>query len=199
MQNCFKSSAMSRRQLGMGLLAAVGLAVAGCGGGGGDDEQPLYAAFNKLTGNMNEAAVKKLVDEGPTETNSPRRFAWESDTEKLDVLFVNGYVSVATWTDVVTGQRLVRTFKGGSLTGAGNTGTLYESFLALRPGMTKAQVIRLVRVDVSQGAGTSQVLWIDGDEALGVRFNGSADSSTVTFAQWGLSIAAGSRTETRTF
>ncbi len=65
--------------------------------------------------------------------------------------------------------------------------------------MTRGEVIQRVPVAVSQGATTSQVLWIDGEEALGVRFNGSSDGSTITFAQWGLSIAAGSRNETRTF
>jgi hypothetical protein len=191
---------LGRRDLGIGLLAAVGLVVAGCGGGGGNDDggQLLYSAFNRLTGNMREADVKKLVDGSPAETDAPRSLEWTSEKDRLEVRFSGGYVSSATWTDLVTGQRLVRNFKGGSIGGAGDTGSLYQSYLALRPGMTKSEVIAMVRVAVSQGAGSSQVLWIDGEEALGVRFNGTANSSTVTFAQWGLSIAAGSRSETRT-
>jgi hypothetical protein len=77
--------------------------------------------------------------------------------------------------------------------------TLHDAYVALSSGMTKAQVIALVPVDPSQGASTSQVLWVKGEEALGVRFNGSSDTSTIVFAQWGLSIPAGGRTESRRF
>lgn len=188
-----------RRALGAGMAAALALMAVGCGGGGGDDEGglPLYSAFNQLKGTMTQANVKRLVDGDPVAT-SATQLVWETEAERLEVNFSNGYVSSATWTDRATGQRLMRTFKNGGIAGAGNTGSLYESYLALRSGMSKSEVIRMVRVAVSQGEGTSQVLWIDGQEALGVRFNGSANTSTVTFAQWGLSIAAGSRTETRT-
>jgi hypothetical protein len=197
MKNDSTGYALGRRELGMGLLAALGLMVVGCGGGDDDDGQPLYSAFNALRLTMDEADVRDLIDGDPVESSSSS-LVWESEIERLEVNLSGGYVFSATWTDLVTGQRLERTFRGGGLSGAGNSGSLYDAYQALRPGMSKADVIDMVRVDVSQGASSSQVLWIDGEEALGVRFNGSSDSSTVTFAQWGLSIAAGSRSETRT-
>lgn len=83
--------------------------------------------------------------------------------------------------------------------GGGSIQTLYDAFVALRSGMTRAQVIALVPVRPSQGADTYQVLWVDGNEALGVRFNGSSDGSTIVFAQWGLDIPSGGRQETRSF
>lgn len=197
MQKDAKFSMLSRRQLGLGLVAAAGLVVVGCGGGGDDKADSLLDAFNALRGSMKEDDVTDLLEDSPTATDSPRTLRWENDSERLEVVFLGGYVSRATWTDLDTGRSEVRNFSGGGVNG--DTGSLYESFLALRSGMTRAQVIRMVRVDVSQGATTSQVLWIDGQEAMGVRFNGSSDSSTITFAQWGLSIPAGNRNETRTF
>ncbi len=83
--------------------------------------------------------------------------------------------------------------------GSGSPGTLYEAFKGLRSGMTKSQVIAYVPVRPSQGADTNQVLWVKGEEALGVKFNGSSSGSIITFAQWGLSIEAGGRDETRNF
>lgn len=190
-----------RRELNLGFLSALGLVGAGCGGGGGDDDggQPLYMAFNQLRGHMKESDVKKQIAGDPVANSTPQALVWESETERLEVSFSGGYVSSATWTDLMTGQRLVRTFKGGGLSGASHSGTLYEVFLALRPGMSKAEVIAKVRLRVSQGEGSNQVLWIEGQEALGVRFNGSDSNSLNTFAQWGLSIPAGNRDETRTF
>jgi hypothetical protein len=87
----------------------------------------------------------------------------------------------------------------GSSSDSGQDGTLYQAYLALRSGMTRAQVIAAVPVSPSQGAYTDQVLWVKGDEALCVRFNGSSDASVITFAQWGLSISAGGRNESRDF
>jgi hypothetical protein len=76
---------------------------------------------------------------------------------------------------------------------------LYDVYQALRSGMTKAEVIRITPVAPFQGADTEQVLWVKDEEALGVRFNGTAESSVIVFAQWGLSVAAGGRTESRSF
>ncbi|MEZ5702361.1 MAG: hypothetical protein R3E42_11105 [Burkholderiaceae bacterium] len=88
---------------------------------------------------------------------------------------------------------------GGGGSSSPSIDTLHDAYVALASGMTKAQVIALVPVDPSQGARTSQVLWVKGEEALGVRFNGSSDTSTIVFAQWGLSIPAGGKTESRRF
>lgn len=190
--------APNRRQFGIGLVAGVGLVLAGCGGGDDGDDQPLYAAFNDLRAGMTKDDVQRRVDQAPLSGTSASVLRWETDAEILEVTFSGNLIATARWTDRKTGQSFLRTFRFAG-NGGGGTGTLYQAFLALRPGMTRADVIQRVPVNVSQGASTSQVLWIDGEEALGVRFNGSSDGATVTFAQWGLSIAAGSRNETRTF
>ena len=192
------SSALTRRQLGLGLLSGIGLALAGCGGGDDGDDQPLYAAFNDLRAGMTREDVQRLVNRTPLSGTSASVLRWETDTEILEVTFSGDRIATARWTDRTTGRSYLRTFRFAG-NGGGGTGTLYQAFLALRPGMTRSEVIQRVPVAVSQGATTSQVLWIDGEEALGVRFNGSSDGSTITFAQWGLSIAAGSRNDTRTF
>ena len=190
---------LGRRELGLGLAAAMGLVLAGCGGGDDDDKQPLYTAFNNLRAGMTREDVQRLVGGTPVSGTSSQVLRWESATEVLEVQFSGGLISIARWTDRLTGKTFVRTFGFSGTGGSGSTGSLYEAFKALRPGMTKSEVIRMVPVTVSQGASSSQVLWIDGEEALGVRFNGSGDGATLTFAQWGLSIPAGSRNETRTF
>ncbi len=77
--------------------------------------------------------------------------------------------------------------------------TLYDAYKSLRSGMTKSQVIALVPVSPSQGRDTSQVLWVDNEEALGVRFNGTSDSSVITYAEWGTDIPSGGRQESRNF
>jgi len=189
---------LSRRELGLGLAGAMGLVLAGCGGGDDDDGQPLYTAFNGLRGGMTREDVQTLVGTAPVAGTSSQLMRWESETEILEVRFSGTLIASARWTDRVTGKTYLRTFSGGSRA-TGGTGSLYQAFLALRPGMTKAAVIGMVPVRVSQGGATSQVLWIDGQESLGVRFNGSGDGSVITFAQWGLSIPAGNRDETRTF
>lgn len=83
--------------------------------------------------------------------------------------------------------------------GGGKVKTLYDAYLALESGMTKQEVLRLVPFEPSQGENTSQVLWVEGEEALGVRFDGGSDVARITFAQWGLSIPAGGRNESRNF
>lgn len=198
MNKQLRQATLGRRQLGLGVLCAIGLGLTGCGGGDDGDDQPLYAAFNDLRAGMTRDDVQRRVDQTPLSGTSASVLRWESDTEMLEVTFSGSLISTARWTDRKTGQSFLRTFRFAG-NGGGGTGSLYQAFLALRPGMTRADVIQRVPVDVSQGASTSQVLWIDGEEALGVRFNGSSDGSTITFAQWGLSIAAGSRNETRTF
>lgn len=198
MNKQLRQATLGRRQLGLGVLSALGLGLTGCGGGDDGDDQPLYAAFNDLRAGMTRDDVQSRVDQTPLSGTSASVLRWESDTEMLEVTFSGALISTARWTDRKTGQSFLRTFRFAG-NGGGGTGSLYQAFLALRPGMTRADVIQRVPVDVSQGATTSQVLWIDGEEALGVRFNGSSDGATITFAQWGLSIAAGSRNETRTF
>ena len=85
--------------------------------------------------------------------------------------------------------------------GGGGSGinSLYDAYKALTPGMTKAEVLDLVPFKPSQGASTSQVLWVEGQEALGVRFNGTSSTGVITFAQWGKSIPAGGQNESRNF
>lgn len=83
--------------------------------------------------------------------------------------------------------------------GGSDIKTLYDAYKALAPGMTKAEVLDLVPFKPSQGASTSQVLWMEGQEALGVRFNGSSSTGVITFAQWGMSIPAGGQNESRSF
>lgn len=83
--------------------------------------------------------------------------------------------------------------------GGSDINTLYDAYKALAPGMTKAEVLDLVPFKPSQGASTSQVLWVEGQEALGVRFNGSSSTGVITFAQWGMSIPAGGQNESRSF
>ena len=83
--------------------------------------------------------------------------------------------------------------------GGSDINTLHDAYKALAPGMTKAEVLDLVPFKPSQGASTSQVLWVDGQEALGVRFNGSSSTGVITFAQWGMSIPAGGQNESRSF
>ena len=198
MNKPFRYPALSRRQLGLGLLSGLGLALTGCGGGDDGDDQPLSAAFNDLRAGMTRDDVQRLVNRAPVSGTSASVLRWETDTDILEVTFSGDRIATARWTDRTTGRSYLRTFRFAG-NGGGGTGTLYQAFLALRPGMTRGEVIQRVPVAVSQGGTTSQVLWIDGEEALGVRFNGSSDGSTITFAQWGLSIAAGSRNETRTF
>jgi len=190
----------TRRQFGACIAVAVGLTLVGCGGGDDDDDDdlPLYRAFNALEGGMTLDRVR-LLARGAQESGAVSGVVrWTTDTERLDVSFSGASIASARWTNLQTGLSYVRTFRGGA-SPAGTPRTLYEAFLSLRPGMTRAEVIRRVPVRVSQGAATSQVLWVQGQEALGVRFAGSADSSVISFAQWGLSIPAGSRDETRTF
>lgn len=88
---------------------------------------------------------------------------------------------------------------GGESSGSGRPKTLYDAYLALASGMSKAQVLALVPFNPSQGADTAEVLWVEADEALGVRFNGTSSGAAITFAQWGLSIASGGREESRNF
>lgn len=197
MNKAIQSLTLTRRRLGLGLLSGAGLVLAGCGGGD-DDEPSLLDAFNDLRAGMSRDDVQRVVNRTPLTGASASVLRWETETERLEVVFSGDRIATARWTDRTTGRSYLRTF-GFSGNGGGRTGTLYEAFLSLRPGMTRAEVIRRVPVAVSQGGSTSQVLWIDGEEALGVRFNGSSDGATITFAQWGLSISAGSRTETRTF
>lgn len=83
--------------------------------------------------------------------------------------------------------------------GGSDINTLYDAYKALTPGMTKAEVLDLVPFKPSQGASTSQVLWVEGQEALGVRFKGSSSTGVITFAQWGMSIPAGGQNESRNF
>lgn len=83
--------------------------------------------------------------------------------------------------------------------GGSDINTLYDAYKALTPGMTKAEVLDLVPFKSSQGASTSQVLWVEGQEALGVRFNSSSSTGVITFAQWGMSIPAGGQNESRNF
>ncbi|UJW81654.1 hypothetical protein [Hydrogenophaga sp. SL48] len=83
--------------------------------------------------------------------------------------------------------------------GGSDINTLHDAYKALAPGMTKAEVLDLVPFKPSQGASTSQVLWVEGQEALGVRFNGSSSTGVITFAQWGMSIPAGGQNESRSF
>ncbi|MBT9553536.1 MAG: hypothetical protein IV088_22050 [Hydrogenophaga sp.] len=88
---------------------------------------------------------------------------------------------------------------GGGGGGGSDINTLHDAYKALTPGMTKAEVLDLVPFKPSQGASTSQVLWVEGQEALGVRFNGTSSTGVITFAQWGLSIPAGGQNESRNF
>lgn len=88
---------------------------------------------------------------------------------------------------------------GGGGGGGSEINTLHDAYKALAPGMTKAEVLDLVPFKPSQGASTSQVLWVEGQEALGVRFNGSSSTGVITFAQWGMSIPAGGQNESRSF
>jgi hypothetical protein len=88
---------------------------------------------------------------------------------------------------------------GGGGGGGSDINTLHDAYKALAPGMTKAEVLDLVPFKPSQGASTSQVLWVEGQEALGVRFNGSSSTGVITFAQWGMSIPAGGQNESRSF
>lgn len=88
---------------------------------------------------------------------------------------------------------------GGGGGGGSDINTLYDAYKALTPGMTKAEVLNLVPFKPSQGESTRQVLWVEGQEALGVRFNGTSLTGVITFAQWGLSIPAGGQNESRNF
>ena len=193
----------NRRAATWVLLAAASGVLWGCGGSdGGDDDggQPLYRAFNDLRAGMTPEQVRRVVGLEPSGNAAANPLVWETDKERLEVTFQRGVIVSARWTDRQSGRSYLRTFRlSGNGGGSTAPGTLYEAYLALRPGMTRAEVIRLVPVAVSQGATTSQVLWVQGQEALGVRFNGSTDASVITFAQWGLSISAGGREESRTF
>ena len=164
---------VSRRRIGLWWLASTGLMVAGCGGGGLDPLDVLDSTDPAGNG----------ID--PREDcNSDGLIDLKDDCNgdgKLD-------------------DHDEQCCRGGTpVTDTGEDGTLYRAYLALRSGMTRAQVIAMVPVRPSQGASTSQVLWIKDDEALGVRFDGSTDASVITFAQWGLSIPAGDRNESRNF
>jgi hypothetical protein len=167
-----KQGGVSRRRLGLWWLASSGLLFAGCGGGGLD---PLDVV-NEIDNGSSDADPLK-------DCNSDQVIDVKDDCNgdgKLD-------------------DSDKQCCRGSTSSGSGQDGTLYQAYLALRSGMTRAQVIAAVPVSPSQGASTDQVLWVKGDEALGVKFNGSADASVITFAQWGLSIAAGGRNESRNF
>jgi uncharacterized lipoprotein YmbA len=192
----------NRRQMTLALLGATSALLWGCGGSDGDEEdtgQPLYQAFNDLRGGMSPEQVRRTVPLDPVSSPSANPLVWETARERLEVSFQGGVIVSARWTDRQTGRTYLRTFRVTGGGAGGRPGTLYDAYLALRPGMTRAQVVRLVPVAVSQGGSTSQLLWVEGVEALGVRFDGSTDGSTITFAQWGLSIPAGGRDESRTF
>lgn len=199
----FAGTLPNRRTATWALLVATTATLWGCGGSdGGDDDggQPLFRAFNDLRAGMTPDQVRRLVPLDPAGNPAANPIVWETERERLEVTFQRGVIVSARWTDRQNGRSYQRTFRfSGNGAGSAQPGTLYEAYLALRPGMTRAEVIRLVPVAVSQGANTNQVLWVQGQEALGVQFNGSTDASVITFAQWGLSISAGSRTETRTF
>lgn len=213
-----KSARVSRRRMAGLLVGLTGLALAGCGGGDEldplgliDDSDsgnnynntdsggawPLHDAFVKLVNGMTESTVRKKVPGTPTKDASTGKLRWETSAEILEIKFVGSIIDSAVWTDRATGRTEKRTFGIGA--GSGSPGTLYEAFKGLRSGMTKSQVIAYVPVRPSQGADTNQVLWVKGEEALGVKFNGSSNGSIITFAQWGLSIEAGGRDETRNF
>ena len=164
---------VSRRRLGMWWLASAGLLVTGCGGGGLD---PLGVVEDP---DESDAGVDPQRD-----CNDDRVIDLKDDCNqdgKLDA----------------SDRQCCRGGSSGS--GSGQDETLYQAYLALRSGMTRAAVIAAVTVGPSQGASTDQVLWVKGEESLGVRFNGSTDASVITFAQWGLSVAAGGRNESRSF
>ncbi len=169
-----KSRGVSRRRLGVWCLVSSGLALTGCGGGGLDplgldDDDDSPASGLDLERDCNDDRVVDLKDDC-------------NGDGKLDDL----------------DKQCCRT-GSGSGSGSGQDDTLYRAYLALRSGTTRAQVIAAVPVSPSQGANTDQVLWIKGEEALGVRFDGSSDNSVIVFAQWGLSAAAGGRNESRNF
>lgn len=194
----------NRRTAAWAMLVASTAMLWGCGGsdGGSDDDagQPLYRAFNDLRAGMSPEQVQRVVGLTPSGSNTANPLVWETERERLEVTFQRGVIVSARWTDRQNGRTFLRTFRvSGNGGGSVQPGTLYEAYLALRPGMTRAEVIRMVPVPVSQGANTSQVLWVQGQEALGVRFNGSTDASVITFAQWGLSLSAGGRDESRSF
>ena len=123
---------------------------------------------------------------------------WETDAETVEVRFIGSTIFEADWTERSTGRTEHRSFIVGS-GGSGSPQTLYDTYVALRSGMTKSEVVALAPVVPSQGSDTEQVLWVLGEEALGVMFNGASNSSAISFAQWGLSIAAGGQTESRSF
>lgn len=208
-------SGVRRRRLGMALLVSAGLGLTGCGGGGldplgvVDDESddadsggalPLYDAFVSLEAGMDTGGVEERVPGTGAKSANGSVWRWETDAEILVVKFVGVTISEADWTNRSTGRTEHRSFLGGSGgSGDGSPQTLYETYVALRSGMTKSDVAALAPVGPSQGYNTDQVLWVLGEEALGVKFNGSTNSSVITFAQWGLSIAAGGRNESRNF
>ena len=161
-----------RRQFACWLAATTTLPLLGCGGGSLD---PLGVLDN---GGVSDDKYE------PADCNLDGKIDLKDDCNRDGVL------------DEMDGKCCPR---GGGSTPATNAGTLYDAYLALQSGMTKAQVIALVPVSPSQGADTNQVLWVKGEEALGVEFKGSGNTNAVVFAQWGLSIAAGGRTESRRF
>jgi hypothetical protein len=163
---------VSRRRLGVWWLASAGLMVTGCGGGGLD---PLDVVDDPGDNGTDVDPQKDCNDDRVIDLKDDC-----NNDGKLD-------------------DSDKQCCRGGSGSGSGQDGTLYQAYLALRSGMTRAEVIAAVPVSPSQGASTDQVLWVKGDEALGVKFNGSTDASVITFAQWGLSIAAGGRNESRNF
>lgn len=222
----FKLSGVSRRRVGLGGVLMFGLGLAGCGGGGldplglGDDDdsegsgggneggggsaggQPLYDAFLALRPDMRLSDVEKRVPGTASQGDNDNEWRWETSTETLVVRFIGNTISEAIWTDRTSDRTERRAYVftgGGGGSGSGAAQTLYDMYKALRPGMTKSQVVASAPVSPSQGIDTDQVLWVLGEEALGVKFNGTSNSSVITFAQWGLSIAAGGRNESRSF
>ena len=167
------SAGLSRRRLGGWWMASAGLALVGCGGG---DLDPL--------GVIDDASDED-VDPDQRDCNLDGKVDLKDDCSN------DGKVD-----DKDKGCCLGR---GDESSGSGSPRTLYDAYLALASGMSKAQVLALVPFRPSQGADTAEVLWVEADEALGVRFNGTASGATITFAQWGLSIAAGGRQESRNF
>lgn len=208
-------SGLRRRRLGMAFVVSVGLGLAGCGGGdldpldlvdgdsdgggsSGGEGLPLHEAFLALQTGMSTFDVEDQMPGSAPEGTASQVMRWETDAETVEVRFIGSTIFEADWTERSTGSTEHRSFIVGS-GGSGSPQTLYDTYVALRSGMTKSEVVALAPVVPSQGSDTEQVLWVLGEEALGVMFNGVSNSSVISFAQWGLSIAAGGQTESRSF